>query len=209
MGYIFDLKNEDDGTVSFSLAAVRFVPSSGKPELQGYVETYKNVDKSTLEGGASFKKTDGSSALVGSGSWTTSLNNALTNSGSVWGKILKTSSQLRADAYNSDTKTASVWVELVANLNNAPANRGGVAGSYTVNFYDFDPERKVSGNNISYKEGATPIATADLACINAFPTNGSLPETEQGFYATVYAKQNLKGEWKFDAIKKEAEEIEE
>ena len=210
MGYIFDLKNEDDGTVSFSLAGVRFVPSSGKPELQGYVETYKNVDKSTLEGGASFKKTDGSSALYSSADWDGSLPNVTSTTGGVWGKKLRTSAQLKADAYNSDTKTASVWVELVANLGNSTATRGGEAGSYTVNFYDFDPERKVSGNNITYKDGATPIATATIAkddVNTAFTT--ALPETEQGFYATVYAKQNLKGEWKFDAIKKEAEEIEE
>ena len=209
MGYVFDLKDETDGTVSFSLAAIRFVPSaSGAPALHGYVESYKNVDKSTLENGAGFKKADGTDAKPTEAVWTQSLS---TTPNSKFGKVLRQSSDM-IEAYNGTTKTATIWVELVANTGVTNSKREGTPGTYTVNFYTKDPGRSVSGNNISYSDNpvVSAFATATIAKNNvntAFTT--TLPETEQGFYATVYAGQTLKGEWKFDAIKKEAEEIEE
>ena len=60
-------------------------------------------------------------------------------------------------------------------------------------------------------------ATAEAAAPEAADVNAAYDaekgltsmQSDVGFYANVYAGQTLKGTWKLDEIKKEAEEIEE
>ena len=218
MGYIFDyLKNEDE-TLNFTIAGLRLKNYSGNWKAEAYVETYKNVDPETLESGAGFKKKDGTSALAGKNGWS--------YDDEAFGKVILPNTNVNqtfmntaiANAKANDTPV-DIWVELVAN-DGTTAGRDGVAGTYTVNFYNQDPKRAKDGNALKYGENGNKTAenvgcridtaTVPVANVNTpFATATSLPQTEQGFYATVYGGQTLKGEWKFDAIKQEAEEIEE
>ena len=206
MGYIFDLKNEDDGTQSFSIAGLRVNKGSSGWQGEAYVETYQHVAKNSIESGPGFKTASGANAQpVHKGGWTYDAPNN-------WGKIIVPASQLNSTLANANPKTVEIWVELVANLGDGNTGRSGIQGSYTVNFYRADPGRTVSGNTISYtnNNSSTLITSATIpasAVNNAFTT--SLPQTEQGFYATVYGGQRLTGEWQFKQIKAEAEEIEE
>ena len=219
MGYIFDyLKNEDE-TLNFTIAGLRLKKYSSNWKAEAYVETYRNVDPETLESGASFKKKDGTSALVGTNSWTYDSD--------AFGKVILPMTGFPQDYLNQMIATAKandtpvdIWVELVAN-DGTSAGRTGTKGTYTVNFYCEDPKRDKAGDALKYGEGGTTSTPSNVegyidsvtigkANVNTpFDTATTLPQTEQGFYATVYAGQTLKGEWKFEQIKKEAEEIEE
>ncbi len=220
MGYIFDyLKNEDE-TLNFTIAGLRLIKKSSNWQAEAYVETYRNVDGSTLETGAGFKKTDGTSALVSGNGWESSY----TADG--FGKQIIPCTGITQSEFNNLIETAKandtpvdIWVELVANLGADTNGRSGTAGTYTVNFYSLDPHRAKDGNALKYGENGDKtadnvgcrIATVNISAanVNTAFTAAALPQTEQGFYATVYGGQTLKGEWKFDAIKQEAEEIEE
>nr|MCR4579508.1 hypothetical protein [Treponema sp.] len=132
-----------------------------------------------------------------------------------FGKILvdatTTETQLAANSAAGRANQLDVWVELVANLGTGTIGREGDAGTYTVNFYSADPGRTKGNNNtLTYTNASCKLASATLSTskVNTSWTT-SLPQTEQGFYATVYAGQTLKGNWQFSEIKKEAEEIEE
>ena len=124
-----------------------------------------------------------------------------------------TEALLAASAAAGKTNQIDIWVELVANLGPSVTGRSGTAGTYTVNFYKADPgRRKGSGNTLEYTNTTSGIKV-DYATIPADKTftsfSTSLPETEQGFYATVYAGQTLKGKWQITKLRNEAEEIEE
>ena len=218
MGYIFDYLKNDDETLNFTIAGLRLKKYSSNWKAEAYVETYRYVDPETLESGASFKKKDGTSALKSTNSWTYGSD--------AFGKEIlpKTGvdqtylNQMIATAKANDTPV-DIWVELVANDGNN-LGRTGDAGTYTVNFYCEDPKRTKNGNELKYGDNGSKTAsqtdgyitsvTIPTTSVNTpFDTATALPQTEQGFYATVYAGQTLKGEWKFDAIKQEAEEIEE
>lgn len=211
MGYIFDYKEETDKSVSFTIAGLRIkTDSDGKHFASAYVETYKNVDPETLETGSGFMKLNGAKADPISASYDYGWGPADGN----FGKILVRSSDvelaLAANKVAGRENELDIWVELVANLGSGTTGRDGTQGTYTVNFYHTDPKRTKGDNNtLTYtnKTGCL-LASANVSTTNtAFTTE--LPQTEQGFYATVYGGQTLTGKWEFSAIKKEAEEIEE
>ena len=205
MGYIFDYKVEDDDSVGFSIAALRIAKKdNGKRHVEAYVETYKGIDKETLETGPAFKTISGADATpICKGGWTyTGFGKEIVNE-------TLTEKYLAAQKAAGKENQVEFWIEVVANLGSTVTGRALDAGSYTVNFYTEDPGR-TKGNNdtLTYTNPSAIIASAIIPAdktLTAFTT--SLPQTEQGFYATVYAGQTLTGEWKFDAIKNEAEEI--
>ena len=215
MGYIFDYKKNDDESLDFSIACARIVKNSDKKwEAQAYVETFRNVNPDTLESGDNFYKADGSKAFVSKNGF------GAYDPAKKFGNTIIAAAE--ADEYVKAQKAAGkpidLWIELVANLGPSVEGRDGDAGTYTVNFYNEDPKRSKDGDKLKY--GANKDRTAEtvgcrVATVtvpktsvnNAFTT--ALPQTEQGFYATVYAGQTLKGEWQFAAIRQEAEEIEE
>ena len=218
MGYIFDYLKNDDETLNFTIAGLRLKKYSSNWKAEAYVETYRNVDPETLESGASFKKKDGTSALVSQNGWTYATDDA-------FGKEILPKTGVPQDYLNQMIATAKandapvdIWVELVAN-DGTSAGRDETKGTYTVNFYCEDPKRAKDGNALKYGDGGTTSTPSDVegyitsatigkANVNTpFDTATALPQTEQGFYATVYAGQTLKGEWKFEQIKQEAEEI--
>ncbi len=211
MGYIFDYKEETDKSVSFTIAGLRIkTDSDGKHFASAYVETYKNVDPETLETGSGFMKLNGTKANPISASYDYGWGSADGNFGKILARPADVEATLAANKALGRENEIDTWVELVANLGDGTEGRNGTAGTYTVNFYYNDPGRtKGTGNNkLTYDHSEYKLAYATVTTTNtAFTTE--LPQTEQGFYATVYGGQTLTGKWEFSAIKKEAEEIEE
>ncbi len=203
MGFIFNIvKNETTGKYSFTIAGLRY--NQETKQVQGYVETFKDVEGDKL-------------------------NSELPTG------IKAEGNKTYADAFGFDLykTTASsglppvdVWIDVVAN-NGASEGRGAgnaaSAGTYTVTFYDADPQRtKGTGDTLTYKNIGTESGKARVlyqGTVKASEVNNKIGDgtnaklsnmqADLGFYANVQPKENLKGEWKFDAIKMEAEEIEE
>ena len=205
MGFIFNLvKNEETNKYSFSIAGVRYNQSN--KYIEAYVDTFKDVEGDKLEEAlTTYKKADEVPTY-----------DADNNFGF---KMIKVTGE-----NNTIAPQADVWIDVVAN-DGETEGRDGTKGTYTVTFYDNDPKRtKGTGNKLTYKnigtgEGqAKELAHGVIAVSEVWSpfkkageTQGKLEnmEAEIGFYANVQPGERLTGEWKFDAIKMEAEEIEE
>ncbi len=215
MGYIFNVVQAEDKTYSFSIAGARYRQDIGT--VEAYVESFKGIEADKLE-----------EALTGGKKAT-----GLTYGNEAFGFTLvdKTNVDQLLALQTEEPKKLDLWIDLVANGKAkkddtaAPKGRGGEAGTYTVTFYWKDPVRQSSATSydLTYGEakGAAPTAftegflkscTVEADDVNAAydPEKGlTSMQSDVGFYANVYAGQTLKGTWKLDEIKKEAEEIEE
>ncbi len=198
MGYIFNIKkNESTNKYDFSIAAVRYNQNTSKTEA--YVETFHDVDGDKLEDQLPLGE-----HATSDKEWETNAFGFDLGITPVNGKI-------------------DVWIDVVAN-DGVTEGRDGTAGTYTVRFFNDNPGRtkNVSNYALTYSNDVNPlkatltIGTDDVS--NKFGTdtgdnanikNLKAMQADIGFYANVYAGQNVTGEWKFDAIKMEAEEIEE
>lgn len=190
MGVIFNYKEDEEaGTASFSIAGVRY--NQKKAKVEAYVETFKDVDVDALE-----------DELPAGKHATGTLTYAATAFGA----------ELDGD-FVSDKKM-TIWIDIIAN-DGTTDGRTGAEGTYTVNFYAKNPERKKGTNNaLSWKDGVTPVATwtIEAAEVNnkiGEGTNKKLTnmQADIGFYANIQPNETLIGSWNFDAISKEAEEI--
>ena len=206
MGFIFNLyKDEATEKYSFSIAGVRYNQSNKK--LEGYIETFKDVEASKLEEQLeTYKKATGVPTYSGFGF-----------------PIMTVTGE-----NNTIAPQVDIWIDVVAN-DGVSVGRGkdvaNSAGTYTVTFYDEDPGRtKGSSNALTYtnigtgtgkatalKSGVIEATEVFNPFVKAGETQGKLKnmEADIGFYANVQPGERLTGEWKFDAIKMEAEEIEE
>ncbi len=194
LGYIFNFTENADKTDNFTIAGVRI----NGTKLEGYVSDYKNVGGEYLSKGSDF--CDAAGIQVGENNCEATCSESFSG---IW-KTLKT----------GVGNEVSVWVELVAN-DSTSVNRQGTKNTYTVNFYDHDPERTLNSDSIVYNASTTKLASATgIALNNPLEENvehfsATKGQSKFGFYANVYGKQTLKGTWKIDSIYHEAEEIEE
>ena len=215
MGYIFNVVKAEDGTYSFSIAGARYNQKSG--DVEAYVETFKGIAADKLE-----ENLTGGKKATGLSYGDTAFGFTL---------VEKTDVNRLLAAQTEEPKKLDLWIDLVANGKAkkddtaAPKGRGGKEGTYTVTFYWKDPVRQSSAKSydLTYGEakGAAPATfaegflkscTIEAADVNAaYDAEKGLTsmQSDVGFYANVYAGQTLKGTWKLDEIKKEAEEIEE
>ena len=215
MGYIFNVVKAEDGTYSFSIAGARYNQKSG--DVEAYVETFKGIAADKLE-----ENLTGGKKATGLSYGDTAFGFTL---------VEKTDVNRLLAAQTEEPKKLDLWIDLVANGKAkkddtaAPKGRGGKEGTYTVTFYWKDPVRQSSATSydLTYGEakGAAPTTfaegflkscTIEAADVNAaYDAEKGLTsmQSDVGFYANVYAGQTLKGTWKLDEIKKEAEEIEE
>ena len=194
MGYIFNLKKDSEtNKYSFSIAGIRYNQKSNK--VEAYVETFKDVEGDKLE-------SDLPKGTHASGEKTWGTNDF----------------GFELDTLKENNGKIDVWIDVVAN-DGTSTNRDGAAGTYTVTFYGADPHRTKKGSSgLEYDADAVALATftipvADVSnpFVKEGQTEGALTnmQSDIGFYANIQAGQTLTGEWKFDAIKMEAEEIEE
>ena len=216
MGYIFNVVKADDDTYSFSIAGVRYNQKNGN--VEAYVETFKGIAADKLE-----EDLTGGKKATGLSYGDTAFGFTLVEKDDV--------NSLLA-AQTEEPKKLELWIDLVASgkaskdATDYPKGRHvGADGTYTVSFYWKDPVRNSSATSydLTYGEakGAAPTTfaegflkscTIEAADVNAaYDAEKGLTsmQSDVGFYANVYAGQTLKGTWKLDKIKKEAEEIEE
>lgn len=187
MGFIFNLKKDDTtNEYSFTIAGVRYNQQNGK--VEAYVETFTGVDGTKLED----ELPDGKAA------------SGYSYSG--FGK------EITGDFYNSTKDELNIWIDVVANDGETDGRKGG-KGTYTVRFFDQDPERKngVTKNTVAYKDGVNAkytwtIEATDVS--NKFADDKGLKsmKSDLGFYANVTAGQTLNGTWELKDVAMEAEE---
>lgn len=174
MGYIFNLKNDDDNKFSFSIAGFRYNQYTQKTEA--YVETYKNVTADAVTGS------------LPAGSHATGETWGTNDFGFELGNISPTSDKL------------DIWIDVVAN-DGVTNGRKGTAGTYTVKFFDSDPKRIESDDNsVGYTTTIEPLAVLVVAASDVSnPYSSSLADMKSklGCYASVQGYQRLTGEWQF------------
>lgn len=174
MGYIFNLKEDDDNKFSFSIAGFRYNQLTQKTEA--YVETYKNVTADAVTGSL-----PAGSHAIGE-TWGTN------DFGFELGNISPTSDKL------------DIWIDVVAN-DGVTNGRKGTAGTYTVKFFDSDPKRNDSeDNSVGYTTTLEPLAVLVVAASDVSnPYSSSLADMKSklGCYASVQGYQRLTGEWQF------------
>ncbi|MCR4579507.1 MAG: hypothetical protein K5681_04080 [Treponema sp.] len=203
MGYIFNLKQNDDKTYNFSLAGLRFSAS----KIEYYVSDYKNVDGATLSSGSEFKGTDGK--VAGSSGATATLTEHSVNAGI---DTLKTMSINNGDE-------VSVWIDVAAQDHDS-TGRDKTKNTYKVSFYDQNPTRTKDGDNLTYSNSITALYTTPdnklIGMNNPLPNDvahfsATQGQSKLGFYANVYGNRKLTGTWEIDSASMyhEAEEIEE
>jgi len=204
MGYIFNLVKNEDETYAFTIAGVRYNQKTGT--IDAYVETFEDVEADKLE---------------------SDLPTGTPASGETYADAFgfRLADRTTVDALLAQQKAAGkenqldLWIDVVAN-DGKSVGRTGTAGTYTVTFYGADPQRtKKTSNGLEYKNTAAPkLATVVVAkdqvhkpFVKEGETEGKLDnmQADIGFYANVQKGQTLTGEWVFDAIRMEAEEIEE
>lgn len=203
MGYIF---NMNEAQTSFTIAAVRYNQYTGT--VDAYVETYKDVDPAKLEE-ADF--TNGVKA-TGSPTYSDGFGFTLVNKATV-------DALLASKVGTADEGKLDIWIDVIAN-DGTSVGRKGTAGSYTVRFFGEDPQRtKKLSNGLEYKNADATVlkeVTVEADNVNnpfkkTGETKGKLTNMQSymGYYYNIQAGQTLTGNWKFDALKMEAEEIEE
>lgn len=174
MGYIFNLKKDDDNKFSFSIAGFRYNQYTKKTEA--YVETYKNVTADALTGS------------LPAGSQATGATWGEDGFGFELGNISPSSGKL------------DIWIDVVAN-DGKTNGRKGTEGTYTVKFFGSDPQRVVSDDNsVGYSTTLQPLATLVVAASDVSnPYSSSLADmtSKVGCYASIQGNQRLTGTWQF------------
>ena len=175
MGYIFNLKKDDDNKFSFSIAGFRYNQYTKKTEA--YVETYKNVTADALTGS------------LPAGSQATGATWGEDGFGFELGNISPSSGKL------------DIWIDVVAN-DGKTNGRKGTEGTYTVKFFGSDPQRVDSDDNsVGYTTTIEPLAVLVVSASDVSnPYSSSLADmtSKVGCYASIQGKQRLTGEWQFD-----------
>lgn len=211
MGVVFNsVKDTAAHKRSFSIAAVRYNQSNNT--VEAYVETFKDIDESRLED------------ELAPGTKASGMPDYVTNNGREgFGFTLLSSAQVNQilNAQTTTPKKIDIWIDIVAN-NHMATGRMGASGTYTVSFYKADPRRtKGSDNSLTYPgyDANNSIKIGNSYTIETTEVNNKINrnssgglsnmQADIGFYANVAPGQTLTGKWIFDAIKMEAEEIEE
>ena len=174
LGYIFNLKKDDDNKFSFSIAGFRYNQYTQKTEA--YVETYKNVTADELTGS------------LPAGNHATGESWGPYDFGFELGNISPSSGKI------------DIWIDVVAN-DGVTNGRKGTAGTYTVKFFDSDPKRIDSDDNsVGYSTTLQPLATLVVAASDVSnPYSSSLADmtSKVGCYANIQGYQKLTGKWQF------------
>lgn len=174
MGYIFNLKQDDDNKFSFSIAGFRYNQYTKKTEA--YVETYKNVAADALTGS------------LPAGNHATGESWGINDFGFELGNISPSSGKI------------DIWIDVVAN-DGKTNGRKGTAGTYTVKFFDSDPKRNDSDDNsVGYTTTIEPLAVLVVAASDVSnPYSSSLADmtSKVGCYANIQGYQRLTGTWQF------------
>ena len=202
MGYIFNMNEEQ---TSFTIAAVRYNQKTGN--VDAYVETYSGVDPTKLE------KEDFSNGVKATGSpaYSDGFGFKLVDK-SIVDEILA------AEEGTENEGLLDIWIDVIAN-DGESVGRKGTAGTYTVRFFGADPQRKKKASNgLEYKADELELLKEVTVLAdnvnNKFVKDGeesgklSNMQSYMGYYYNIQAGQKLTGNWKFDALKMEAEEIE-
>ena len=207
MGYIFNMAEDENKKWAFTIAGVRYNQLTGN--VDAYVESFKNIDATKLE------SEDFTGAVIAKGSPTYNTDK--------FGFTLVPKSAvdelLKAEKGTEKENQLDVWIDVIAN-DGESVGRKGTAGTYTVRFFAEDPGRtKKSSNGLEYKN-ADVEALAEVTVLADNVNNPFVKEDEEkgklsnmqsdiGYYYNIQKDQKLTGKWKFDAIRMEAEEIEE
>ncbi len=175
MGYIFNLKQDDDNKFSFSIAGFRYNQYTKKTEA--YVETYKNIAADALTGS------------LPAGNHATGESWGINDFGFELKNISPTSGKL------------DIWIDVVAN-DGKTNGRKGTEGTYTVRFFGSDPQRVVSDDNsVGYSTTLQPLATLVVAAAdvsNKYSSSLADMTSKVGCYANIQGNQRLTGTWQFD-----------
>ena len=206
MGYIFNMAEDENKKWAFTIAGVRYNQLTGN--VDAYVESFKDIDATKLES-ADFT---GAVKAKDSPTYTDGFGFTLVPKSAV-------DALLTAEKGTEKENQLDVWIDVIAN-DGESVGRKGTAGTYTVRFFAEDPGRtKKSSNGLEYKN-ADVEALAEVTVLadnvnNPFVKEGeekgklSNMQSDIGYYYNIQKDQKLTGKWKFDAIRMEAEEIEE
>ena len=189
MGYIFNMKKNDDKSISFDTVTIGYKGSDSSVSSKGlcfYASRYENIGKDYINGNLSnFADIDG--VVIGNGTGSKATETSLKENSQTWHPL--------TGITEDEDRYYNIYIDLAWNNN--------------TNKYSLTINNAVKDGK-NWKKGSTTVFDiTDLDVLDPEAKNATDPQYPLGAYAMAMKGQTVEGDWIFTNFTKEPIVLEE